>query len=207
MLITIVSQVITVCTSPYSTDVACPCRAGTFGPTAPTALLIAVLRQIATAATDTRTGLLTHDAWQPAARRALAQSASCALLLIDVDHLKRVNDTHGHLVGDRLIAAVAAQVRDVVGTRGIAGRFGGDEFVALLPNVSDTSAVRHAEELRLHVATLPLPTGSRTRLTVSIGLTLTTPGGDLADALWRADTALYAAKAAGRNTVRFTGTA
>lgn len=197
-------------TPPQPVNAACPCHAAAVTPAATTALLIAVLRHIATAATDARTGLLTHDAWQAAARRTLADNASCALLLIDLDHVKHVkhvNDTYGHLVGDRLIAAVATQIRDVMGARGVAGRFGGDEFVALLPDMNDTSAAQHAEDLRLRVATLTDTTGNRGRVTVSIGPTLTTPGDTLPNALWRADTALYAAKAAGRNTVRFAGPA
>lgn len=191
---------------PVDVTASCPCGTKPGDRSVPAALLIAVLQQMTTAATDARTGLLTHDAWQPAARRVVAEHASCALLIIDIDHVKRVNDTHGHLGGDRLIAAVAEEVRRVAGEHGVAGRFGGDEFVALLPDADHASALQRAEHLRQRVATLAVftdETGRRTvRVTVSIGLTLTTPGVDLTDALWRADAALYAAKAAGRNTVR-----
>lgn len=189
----------------------CSCRAAGVDRSTSTVLLIAVLRQITTAATDARTGLLTHDAWQAAARHALASHTSCALLLIDLDHFKRINDTHGHLIGDQLVAAVAAQIRQAADPHhGVAGRFGGDEFVALLPDVDEASAYRHADGLRERVAAVTIATGEddRTaRTTVSIGLTLTTAHADLTDALWRADAALYAAKAAGRNTVRSAGTA
>jgi diguanylate cyclase (GGDEF)-like protein len=182
-------------------------------------LLLLVWLQLSTSTTDARTGLLTHDAWQAAARRALAEQASCALLIIDLDHFKRINDTHGHLVGDRLLAAVADQIRHTVGPHGVAGRFGGDEFVALLPGVDSATALRQAEALRERVATLTVPLsphgadGRAARTTASIGLTVITPtpaeptdtgltGGGLTKGLWRADAALYAAKTAGRNTVR-----
>jgi diguanylate cyclase (GGDEF)-like protein len=99
------------------------------------------------------------------------------VLLVDIDHFKRVNDTHGHLVGDDVLRGVAdvlrAQVRD---DKDLIGRFGGEEFAVFLPGVDATEAPRAAERLRWGVAELVTPVnGVLVHVTVSVGVTVTDP--------------------------------
>ena len=99
-------------------------------------------QQLAAAArTDPKTGLLNATAWQREAdaevARALRMAAPLALLLVDVDHFKRVNDSHGHLVGDEVLRALAAELRQQVRESDVVGRFGGEEFTVLLPRTDD----------------------------------------------------------------------
>jgi diguanylate cyclase (GGDEF)-like protein len=95
-------------------------------------------QQLAAAArTDPKTGLLNATAWQREAdaevARAVRAGAPLALLLIDVDHFKRVNDGHGHLIGDEVLRALAAELRQQVRESDVVGRFGGEEFTVLPP--------------------------------------------------------------------------
>jgi diguanylate cyclase (GGDEF)-like protein len=158
---------------------------------------------------DAKTGLLNVSTWEREATaelsRAMRTRSPVSLALIDIDHFKSVNDTHGHLVGDRVLRAVSdaltAQLRDY----DRAGRFGGEEFVVLLPQTAESDAHRIAERLRLHMAGLAVPVDDRpeapcVRLTISIGVSATDgSAGELTDLLASADAALYYAKQAGRN--------
>ena len=171
------------------------------------------------AITDHKTGLLTSAAWHTRAERELARAAApSAVLVIDLDHFKEVNDRHGHIAGDSVLVAVAEGLRAEVRDQDLVGRFGGEEFVVLLAGV-DVSAdgadvLAIAERMRAGVAALrveidtpdgPLPV---TGLTVSIGAALHPRHGDDVGALMHAaDAALYAAKRAGRNTVRLAAAA
>src|SRR5579875_4193568 len=112
-----------------------------------------VHQQLKTAArTDAKTGLLNAAAWQREAAaeisRALRAGEPLALLLADIDHFKRVNDTHGHLAGDEVLRHLATELRQQVRDSDLVGRFGGEEFVILLPNASPEEACRIAERLR-----------------------------------------------------------
>lgn len=166
-------------------------------------------QQLAAAArTDPKTGLLNATAWQREAdgevARALRSGAPLALLLVDVDHFKRVNDSHGHLIGDEVLRALAAELRQQVRESDVVGRFGGEEFTVLLPRTDTAGACRIAERLRSSAAALSISAAdARINVTVSIGVSvLGQHGGDLFELLAAADLALYRAKDAGRNQVR-----
>ena len=125
-----------------------------------------------------------------------------ALLMIDADHFKAVNDRHGHAGGDAALRALAERLSERLRTEDVAGRFGGEEFVVGLPDADAGGAATAAEAIRAAVAARPLTIAERElTLTVSVGWA-TWEGDDLGQLLARADGALYEAKAAGRNCVR-----
>jgi diguanylate cyclase (GGDEF)-like protein len=176
-----------------------------------------LVRQLEEAAsTDGKTGLLNAAAWHAQAERALRRTSRHtgprAVLVLDLDHFKAVNDTHGHLAGDHVLAAVAGALRAEVREQDLVGRFGGEEFVVLLAGLDgsgppELEAV--AERIRGRVASLRVeirtPDGPLTvaGLSVSVGGAVApADGGDLRTLLQIADTALYSAKRAGRNKVR-----
>jgi diguanylate cyclase (GGDEF)-like protein len=161
----------------------------------------------AAARTDGKTGLLNAVAWQREAetwiRRALRAGAPAAILLVDIDHFKRVNDTYGHLAGDELLAVMAATLQQNVRTCDVLGRFGGEEFVAVLPGAGEQEACRIAERLRERVRALSVPArAGRMTVTISIGVAALGQGGsELFELLAAADAALYRAKRSGRDRV------
>lgn len=115
----------------------------------------------AAARTDPKTGLLNAAAWQREADteivRARRTGETLALLIIDIDHFKRVNDTHGHLVGDQVLIGVAATLRNQLRDYDVVGRFGGEEFVVLLPRADIAEARRVAERLRSRIGRMAVP--------------------------------------------------
>ncbi|WP_030171111.1 sensor domain-containing diguanylate cyclase [Spirillospora albida] len=161
----------------------------------------------AAARTDAKTGLLNAAAWQREADTELSRSLRTheplALLLIDIDHFKRVNDTHGHLVGDQVLIAVAGTLCHQLRDYDVIGRFGGEEFVVLLPGADTVEACRVAERLRGRVRRLSVPADDGTvGVTVSVGVSLfRMHGDDLIELLAAADLALYRAKESGRDRV------
>ncbi len=166
-------------------------------------------QQLAAAArTDPKTGLLNAAAWQREADAevalALRTGAALALLLVDVDHFKRVNDSHGHLIGDEVLRALAAELRQQVRESDVVGRFGGEEFTVLLPRTDAAGAYGIAERLRTSAGRLSVAAAdARISVTVSIGVAvLGRHGDDLFELLAAADMALYKAKDAGRDQVR-----
>jgi diguanylate cyclase (GGDEF)-like protein len=166
-------------------------------------------QQLAAAArTDPKTGLLNATAWQREAdlevTRALRTNTPLSLLLVDVDHFKRVNDSHGHLIGDDVLRALATELRQQVRDSDVVGRFGGEEFTVLLPHTDGEGACRIAERLRSSAGVLSVSAaGAQISVTVSIGVAeLGQHGQDLFELLAAADLALYRAKDAGRNQVR-----
>ncbi|HTY29558.1 MAG TPA: diguanylate cyclase, partial [Mycobacterium sp.] len=122
------------------------------------------------------------------------------VLMLDIDHFKSINDTHGHQAGDRVLADICRRVLDTVNSTDIVARWGGEEFVVMLRNcgLEDASAV--AEKIRSRIADSPF--GIVESVTASIGVAELRPDDDLASWLARADEALYDAKGAGRNAVR-----
>jgi diguanylate cyclase (GGDEF)-like protein len=159
------------------------------------------------AMTDDLTGLPNRRAFVAAAEQAIsriaATDATPALLIVDLDHFKRVNDVYGHGAGDQALqAAGQALVRSVRAGLDWVGRLGGEEFVVLVAPGDDNAADRAAENARTAIATLlvAMPAGEIS-LTASIGMTPLIAGDDVASALRRADEALYVAKRAGRNQV------
>jgi diguanylate cyclase (GGDEF)-like protein len=169
---------------------------------------------VAQSRTDSKTGLLNVSTWESEAESELSRSIRMhnpvALALVDIDHFKLVNDTYGHLVGDRVLKSLAealtSQSRDYDRT----GRFGGEEFVLLLAQTTESDACKIAERLRGYVASLAIPTDDRPgaptlKVTISIGVTSMARGSsfELTDLLAAADSAMYAAKQAGRNQVAY----
>ena len=161
----------------------------------------------AAARTDAKTGLLNATAWQREAdaeiARALRRGEFVALLLADVDHFKDINDRHGHLIGDDMLRALAADLRQQVRETDIIGRFGGEEFVILLPHTTAAEACGIAERLRQGAGALAVLAGhGSVQATISIGVAvLHQHGRDLFELLAAADLALYRAKHTGRDRV------
>ena len=154
--------------------------------------------------TDRLTGLFNYDFLQAQVRyeidRVRRYGGSCSILVLDLDHFKKFNDTHGHQAGNLLLRALADCVRAEKRDSDFAARFGGEEFVVLVPGDA-TEAVRLAERLRLAVSRLELPQlGASGRVTVSIGVSSFPEQATNASELFeRADQALYVAKGSGRN--------
>jgi len=161
----------------------------------------------AAARTDAKTGLLNVTAWQREAEAAIATALRhkepLALLLTDVDHFKNVNDTFGHLTGDEVLRALAAELTRLVRASDYVGRFGGEEFVVLLPKTRAEEACRIAERLRRGAYVAQVPAGdTAVDVTLSIGVAaLGEHGQDLFELLAAADLALYRAKHTGRDRV------
>jgi diguanylate cyclase (GGDEF)-like protein len=137
-------------------------------------------------------------------RRARRSQAPVSLIMFDIDHFKDVNDRHGHLCGDAVLAAVGATMRDVLRGSDLKCRYGGEEFLVLLPETPLEGARRVADTLRRELAGLTVPwKGEAVTLTASFGVTMALPSEIDAPALLsRADAALYRAKDQGRNCVR-----
>ncbi len=135
--------------------------------------------------------------------RARRGDYALSVLMIDVDHFKRVNDTHGHEAGDSVMRALAAEIRALIRTGDTACRYGGDEIVCLLTDTALDDAGPRAEQLREAIAALSIPgPGSSIHVTLSIGVAAFPETGDDGDLILRAaDHALYSAKAQGRNRV------
>lgn len=159
------------------------------------------------ATTDKLTGLANRQAFDTLMQQALNETrrtgAPLCTLLIDIDHFKAVNDRHGHIAGDRLLRHVASVIRHSLRTSDIVSRWGGEEFLVVLKNVSAERAGLLAEKLRDAVEKAKLNLGREMAgVTVSVG-TAMYRNGDTADQLIsRADAALYQAKDQGRNRVQ-----
>ncbi|OLF14921.1 putative bifunctional diguanylate cyclase/phosphodiesterase [Actinophytocola xanthii] len=149
---------------------------------------------------DPLTGLLNRRALTRELERRLAQGGPGALLLLDLDNFKDINDLRGHPTGDRVMRELANVLRARLGEGHALGRLGGDEFAVVLDGMGEGAAVEVADRLRGAVAALPVP-GSvgTTRITVSAGVAGFGSGDSWQAVLANADLALYASKAAGRN--------
>ncbi|HWD01432.1 MAG TPA: GGDEF domain-containing protein [Amycolatopsis sp.] len=170
------------------------------------------------ARTDPKTGIFNVRGWSESADRALTRAVrgneTLALLMIDLDHFKWINDTYGHPAGDDVLRTVAQTLDDITRPKDIIGRFGGEEFLILLPDVDQTAAKVTAERIRTAIADQQIVTtdkrGGRARITgrtTSIGVALLGPDGTTVEQLLHAaDAAVYAAKEGGRNQVRFADT-
>jgi len=163
---------------------------------------------------DAKTGLLNAATWEREAgaeiARAVRTSSPLAVALLDLDRFKQINDTYGHLVGDEVLRAIAATMSGLLREYDLAGRFGGEEFVMLLPQTRATDAFRIAERVRGCIARLPIitPAGEQVHVTASIGVAALDAGSsrELTDLLAAADAALYRAKASGRDQVQMIST-
>jgi diguanylate cyclase (GGDEF)-like protein len=135
-------------------------------------------------------------------KRARREQTALALIMIDVDHFKRINDQHGHLTGDAVLRGVALRISSVIRSYDSFGRYGGEEFLILAPCATSAGAMRIAERLRRGIEASTFETGSeKIRLTISLGVALSTEGGvrDTHMLVHAADTALYRSKRAGKN--------
>ncbi|GJE17910.1 putative diguanylate cyclase DgcQ [Methylobacterium marchantiae] len=123
--------------------------------------------------------------------------------MADIDHFKSINDRFGHLSGDEVLITFAGLFASTIRREDIAVRWGGEEFLAVLPGAGPEQTLAIAERLRLATACCALPIAGQTmRVTASIGVAMVEPGEtDIEPAILRADAALYAAKAQGRNRV------
>jgi diguanylate cyclase (GGDEF)-like protein len=164
------------------------------------------------ASQDQKTGLLNATAWNGAAlrelNRARRHSSRPGVLMVDLDHFKRINDKYGHLAGDAVLKAVATTIKNEVRAYDSVGRFGGEEFVVFLPDLTETPAIDIAERIRKAIAELKVEfTDGESHhvmndLSASIGVATYPDAGTALDRLLHAaDRALYFAKRTGRNKV------
>lgn len=157
--------------------------------------------------TDRLTGLCNRGHWEEALRleyaRHLRYGTPAALVMFDIDHFKRVNDTYGHQCGDKVIQRVADVVREHIRDSDIAGRYGGEEYAVLLPDTDKHGGEIFAERLRVAIqAQEILHDGEVIRCTVSLGVAdMSTPMNEYKTLIECADQALYASKNNGRNQV------
>jgi diguanylate cyclase (GGDEF)-like protein len=165
---------------------------------------------------DTKTGLLNAGTWEREAAteiaRAVRTRTSLAVALIDIDHFKAVNDSFGHLAGDRALRTVARALTIFLREYDLVGRFGGEEFALLLPQARALDAYRIAERIRAHIGSMPIAVSDDAdaepvRLSISIGVAAlgarrdSSSGAQLTELLAAADGALYQAKRNGRDQV------
>ena len=132
---------------------------------------------------------------------ALLRSGALAMIVLDIDHFKSINDEHGHPAGDAVIAELVARLREVVPDNAEIGRVGGEEFTVVLPHMDLDGAVELAERMRARVAATPFLAPAQRIVTASFGVSHADCGGTFDVAYSSADGALYEAKRSGRNTV------
>jgi diguanylate cyclase (GGDEF)-like protein len=165
---------------------------------------------------DSKTGLLNAGTWEREAAsevaRAVRTHSPLAVALVDIDHFKAVNDSFGHLAGDKALREVARTLTIFLREYDLVGRFGGEEFAILLPHAKAVDAYRIAERIRAYISAMPIdvhddPAAQPVRLSISIGVAAlgarwdSGAGGQLTDLLAAADGALYQAKQNGRDQV------
>lgn len=149
---------------------------------------------------SSRTSLLREI--EAAIGRAAKTGQPLVVVMADLDHFKAVNDVHGHLAGDRVLKDVGGRIKAALREFDLVGRYGGEEFVVLLENTSMHTARQVAERIRRRIGSEPVNTGgTKVDITISQGLALYRDGDTVPLLLKRADQAMYAAKAAGRNCV------
>ena len=178
----------------------------TIGQAAP---VLANLRNLAVAelraATDALTALPNKRAVTDTLKRMLAQAARSAtpmaLLMLDLDHFKNINDRYGHPIGDQALAGVGAALRAALRDSDFSGRNGGEEFTVILPETDTSGAINTAERIRSAIAEITIP-GTDVHLTASVGIAIYPDHGTTTERLERlADAALYVAKRTGRNRI------
>jgi len=172
--------------------------------------ILELQRSLRFAAThDFLTRLLNRAEVLAGLRRELARSERTghpvAVIMGDLDHFKQINDSHGHPVGDEVLKNVALRLRSELRPYDLAGRYGGEEFLLILPTCNLTAAARRAEQLRLSISKDPINTHSGILpVTVSMGVTVSSAEAQFSvqELLQQADHALYRAKEKGRNCIQ-----
>ncbi len=159
---------------------------------------------------DGLTGLYTHgriiEQIEAAVRRADRQKSRLAVAMLDIDGFKQVNDAHGHLVGDQVLKALAYLLRQRLRMSDVLGRFGGDEYVVLLPDANGSAAVEKMEDIRQNFAAIEHDTDRGSfSVTISCGVAEYPAAMSCHELIAAADDALYGAKRSGRNRVVFAG--
>jgi diguanylate cyclase (GGDEF)-like protein len=158
------------------------------------------------AATDALTGQGNRRALDELLKQQAAlyvsSGKSFSILMLDIDFFKSINDGFGHMTGDDVLRAFAQRVREYLRPGDVCARFGGEEFVVVLPQTTLEEAREVAERLRLGVAQCPLLETPRVQVTVSIGVATLAAGQTVGELLATADAAVYVAKKAGRNQVQ-----
>lgn len=157
------------------------------------------------ASRDTMTGMLNRESFFALLDGSRRRSDRGALLIVDADHFKKINDSYGHLTGDRALLEIAAAISSGVRAGDVLGRIGGEEFGAFLVGASDQEAIRVAERIRREVERIRFQPveGKVLPLTVSIGGTPCRSGANVSELMHAADKRLYEAKDRGRNRAIF----
>jgi diguanylate cyclase (GGDEF)-like protein len=175
-------------------------------------VLVLVLRRSALVRTlqqqamrDAKTGLLNAAAWRAQSEQVLKRAARdyspVAMLVIDLDHFKRLNDSHGHLAGDNALRVVAGAITETLRSSDVVGRYGGEEFVALLPGVDLAGGPAAAERVCARIRELVLEQGGNVSASIGVSAAYRAEGLELDTMLGDADAAMYRAKSAGRDRV------
>jgi len=166
---------------------------------------IAETRLHAMASTDPLTGALNRRSLLGAAERLVAEGTPFSIVMGDVDHFKSVNDTHGHACGDHVLVQICQVLRDAVRPADEVARWGGEEFVVLLPKTPVSKAEVIAERARRSIGALAIAVGgdppSALRTTMTFGVASLRPGESPESCIARADAALYRGEDAGRDRV------
>jgi diguanylate cyclase (GGDEF)-like protein len=161
------------------------------------------------ATTDSLTGILNRGEGirriQQEISRSLRVQHPLSIILVDIDHFKKINDNHGHQTGDRVLQVVVGSLTATLRNYDLICRYGGEEFLIMLPTTELGMAMETAERLRLVVAktTTQSAEGAPIKLTISLGVSSLQPDDSLDHLVFRADNALYLAKQEGRNQVQF----
>ena len=161
---------------------------------------------LALSRTDSLSGLLNHGAWKDHLeiefQRCRREQQGAVIALIDIDHFKTINDTYGHVAGDIVLRQLSKMLKQNLRAADVAGRYGGDEFCVILPDLPLNSAAAAMDALRDRFATLGYEQSPALKVSLSIGLAAFNPAHTDAT-LWLndADQALYEAKSTGRNRV------
>jgi diguanylate cyclase (GGDEF)-like protein len=159
---------------------------------------------------DALTGLWNRRASMAALERELARASrdkkTVGLMLADLDHFKQINDTYGHLAGDKVLQAVAAKLKSALRSYDTIGRYGGEEFLVVSPGCDEETILRRAEHLRASIASEPVitPEGNIS-VSLSLGAAVSAGATPQDQFLKSADEALYRAKRSGRNRVELAG--
>lgn len=158
------------------------------------------------AATDSLTGLANHETILTELERALQQPPTknhpVVAIMADIDHFKQINDTHGHLTGDKVLVETTRRIQSALRDFDDIGRYGGEEFLLVLSGSNLVTATAVAKRIREHVGNQPINLqGLEVPVTISLGVAAAHEGEAVDELVARADKALYAAKAAGRNCV------
>ena len=172
-------------------------------------LQLSLAREEALARTDGLTGLYNRSYFKELAAREFSAAAryqrALSILMIDVDNFKSINDTLGHAAGDQVLALIAQTAGRHIRAADVLARFGGDEFILLLPETNSRQARTVADRIRAGIAATPVQAGMASlAVTLSIGIAGLRPGpavDSMEELIQRADQALYRAKAEGRNRV------